>query len=104
MELVLLGDFTKPRTDIERMIRKMGGKVGTKIHERVAAVISTADEVQEMGKEMTYARMYDIQVVSEDFLTETQSPDVDPIGYILSESICDWGGNVRAKCLLAETH
>lgn len=94
MELVLVGDFTKPKADIEQLIRKMGGKVGTKIHDRVAAVISTVDEVQKMGKQMTDARMYDIQVVSEDFLIDTQCPDVDPIGYILSESICDWGGDV----------
>lgn len=94
MELVLIGDFTKARSDIEQMIRKMGGKVGTKIHDRVAAIISTADEVQKMDTQMRYARMYDIQVVSEDFLNETKCPDVDPIGYILSESICDWGGDV----------
>ena len=94
MELVLIGNFSRPTADIEKQIRQMGGKVVTEVHDRVAAIISTADEVQKMGRQMEVARMYDIQVVTEDFLKETQSPDVDPIGYILSESICDWGSNV----------
>lgn len=94
MELVLIGEFSKPRGDIERLIRKMGGKIGTKIHDRSAAVISTATEVHKMGRQMADARMYDIQVVTEHFLNEIQNPDVDAIGYILSENICDWGGNV----------
>lgn len=38
--------------------------------------------------------MYDIEGVTEEFLNEVQSDDVDPIGYILSENISDWGGNV----------
>lgn len=97
MELVLVGGFSKARADIERLIKKMGGKIGTKVHSRVSAIISNPDEVQKMDKQMADARIYDIQVVSEDFLNETQSPDVDPIGYILSESICDWGGDVSCE-------
>lgn len=95
MELVLVGDFSKTRADIEKMIKKMGGKIGTKVHSRTAAIISNANEVQKMDKPLRDARMFDIQVVSEDFLNDTQSPDVDPVGYILTESICDWGGDVN---------
>lgn len=94
MEFVLIGDFSMARVEIELMIRKMGGKISTKVYDRVAAIISNAEEIQKMDKPMRDARMYDIQVVPESFLHECQSPDVDPIGYILSESICDWGGYV----------
>lgn len=96
MEFVLIGDFTKPSNEIERKIRKMGGKVGTSIHARVAAIISNADEVKKMDKQMDLACMYNIQVVSEDFLNEIENPDTDtdPIAYMLCESICDWGGDV----------
>lgn len=66
-----------------------------KIHDRVAAIIST-EEVQQMGDQMTAARTRAIQVISEEFLNQIQHPeaDFDPIGYILSESICDWGLDV----------
>lgn len=95
MELVLIGDdFSKPQSDIERLIEQLGGKVVTKVHDRVTAVISNADEVRKMNEQMANARMYGIEVVTQDFLEEAQSIDVDPIGYIISENIADWCSNV----------
>lgn len=96
MEFVLIGDLTKPRSEIERMIRKLGGKVSAKIHDRLAAIISNTNEVEKMGKQMNDACMNNIQVVSEDFLDATENSDIDPIAYILSENICDWGGDVSS--------
>lgn len=97
MEFVLVGSFTKPRGDIERQIRKLGGKVGITVHNRVAAIISTSSERRKMGNQMVEARKHSIQVVSEEFLTEIQTPGVDPIFYIISKSICDWGGDVSSS-------
>lgn len=94
MEFVLVGAFTKPRGDLERLIRKLGGKVGVKVHDRLAAIISTSAEHRKMGKQMTEARDHNIQVVSEAFLDEIQAPDADPILYIISKSISEWGGDV----------
>lgn len=94
MEFVLIGSFTKPKGVIERQIRKLGGKVGILVHDRVAAIISTSSERRKMGNQMIEARKHNIQVVSEDFLDEIQTPDTDPILYIISKSICDWGGDV----------
>lgn len=94
MEFVLIGDFIQPKGTIERLIRKMGGKVITYIHKRCAAVISNMDEVQKMGNQMDEAFINNIQVISENFLNEIQNPDFDPIAYIISESICEWGGDV----------
>lgn len=89
MEFVLVGNFAKPNIDIERMIKKYGGKIVTEVHNRVAAIISNANEVQKMGDQMVKARQHSIQVVSEDFLNEIQKPDADPMLYIISKSLCD---------------
>lgn len=94
MEFVLVGNFKQPRGDLERLIRKLGGKVSAEIHNNAAAIISTPYEVQKMGNQMAEAKQLSIQVVSEDFLAEIQTPGVDPILYIISASICDWGGDV----------
>ena len=97
MEFVLIGTFKKSRASVERLIKKLGGKVGTEIHDRVAAIISTMDEIQKMDNEMKEAKKHNIQVISEDFLEEIQESDCDPILYIISKSISDWGGDVSFK-------
>jgi poly [ADP-ribose] polymerase len=41
MEFVILGKTAKPKDEIKKEIKKLGGKVVTNIHDRLAAVIST---------------------------------------------------------------
>lgn len=94
MEFVLIGTFKQARANIVELIKKLGGKIGTEIHDRVAAVISTVDEVQKMDKQMMDAKKHGVQVVSEDFVDEIQAPDTDPILHIISKSISEWGGDV----------
>lgn len=96
MEFVVVGKTKQTTADIKRLIKKLGGKVGTEVHARVAAVISTADEVQKMGHQMKEAEKHGIQVVSEEFLEEIQEPDTDPILLIISKSISDWTGDVSS--------
>lgn len=97
MEFVLIGTFRKPRADIERMIKKLGGKIGIEIDDRVAAIISTENEVRKMGNQMREAQKHNIQVVSEKFLCKIQNSGVDPISYIINKTICDWGGDVSSS-------
>lgn len=92
MEFVLVGDLKMPENEIEKMIKKFGGKLVTEIHSKVAAIISTKKEVKKMRHEMILAKDNDIQVISEDFLNRISSVDV--IDYIIGNSICDWGDNV----------
>lgn len=92
MEFVLIGKLNATKQTIERRIQQMGGKVVTEIHEKLAAVISNEDEIKKMGPKMTLAKTCDIQVVSEDFLTQIET--IDPFRYIYCRAICDWGGNV----------
>lgn len=53
MEFVLIGDLERPKNEIEEMIKKSGGKLVTKIHSSIAAVISTKLEVEAMGSEIS---------------------------------------------------
>lgn len=41
MEFVILGKTTRSKNEIKKEINKLGGKVVTNIHDRLAAVIST---------------------------------------------------------------
>lgn len=93
MEFAIIGNVQKPREEIKWTIKKLGGKLVDRVHFKLAAVISTAKEVQEMKSQMQEAKAYEIQVVSVDFLTAVTN-SIDPISYILSESLCDWGRSV----------
>lgn len=100
MEFAIVGiNLTRPRNEIERMIKKLGGKVVPNIHYKLAAVISNEDEVRRMSDPILAAKLYGIQVVTGAFLTEVAELNIDPILYIVSQSICDWGGDV-CKILL----
>lgn len=94
MEFVLIGRTKQSTVDIKRLIKKLGGKVGTEIHDRVAAIISTKKKVRKMGKRMRKARKHNIQVVTEKFLDDIQKPGADPILYITNKSISNWQGDV----------
>lgn len=98
MEFALIGKLKTPQTQIESVIKKFGGKVVAKIHDKLAAVISDEDEIKKMGPKMTMAKTYNIQVVSEDFLTNIET--TDPYICIISRKISDWGGNVSVLILL----
>lgn len=84
----------KSNVEIERFIKKLGGKVTAAINSQLTAVISTKNEVRKMGTKMLEVQNHQIPVVSKDFLTEIQTPGVDPIGYIRTKSICNWGEDV----------
>lgn len=95
MEFVILGNnLTRSRNEIERMVKKLGGKIAPSIHYKLAAVISNEEELQKMSEQILTAKLYGIQIVSEAFLTEVAELNIDPILYIISQSICDWGGDV----------
>lgn len=92
MEFVIIGKLERSKDDIKLSIQRMGGKLGTKIHENLAAVISTEDEVKKMSARMAEVKNFGIQVVPEDFLEAVKSGGA--ISYITSKSICDWGTDV----------
>lgn len=93
MEFVIIGHTERTKDDIKKLIQRMGGKLGTKIHEKVAAIISTEDEVKRLGSRMREAKDFGIQVIPEDFLDDVKNGGA--ISYISSKSLCDWGTDVR---------
>lgn len=92
MEFVIIGHLEQSKDDIKKVIQKMGGKLGTKVHEKVAAIISTEKEVEKLGSKMQEAKDFGIQVVPEDFLDAVKGGGA--ISFITSKSICDWGTDV----------
>lgn len=101
MEFVIVGShLTTPRNEIERMVKKMGGKIVPNIHHKVAAVISNENEVRKMSKPILTAKLYDIQVVSEQFFIDVYESNIDPVWYIVTKNISEWGGDVSIFMLV----
>uniref|UniRef100_A0A7R8Z663 Poly [ADP-ribose] polymerase n=1 Tax=Timema douglasi TaxID=61478 RepID=A0A7R8Z663_TIMDO len=95
MEFVLLGKIQKSKEEIKAEIVRMGGKLVTKIHDRLAAVISTPEEVEKMNKRMEEVKKCDVHVVSEDFLDEVKDGGAPVL--IVKKSICSWGSDVKKR-------
>lgn len=89
MEFVIIGKTQKSKEDIKKMIQKMGGKLGTKIHGKIAAIISTEEEVARLGHRMKEAKEFGIQVVPEHFLDDAKAGNA--VSFIISQSLSDWG-------------
>lgn len=97
MEFFIIGNLKRSRKEIESAIKKMGGKIAPRVHYKLAAIISNQEELQKMNNQMKEAKAYDIQVVSEDCLTEIVN---DPILYIITENLSKWGGDVSRKWMI----
>jgi hypothetical protein len=74
------GVLTKPRKQIEALISKLGGKVAGSVTNSVSYLISTAEELESGTTKIETARVKEIPIVGESFLTaaaETgELPDV----------------------------
>lgn len=98
MEFVIVGKTEKSKEDLKREIQRMGGKLGSKVHEKLAAIISTENEVKRMGGRMVEAKNFGIQVVPEDFVEDAKAGGA--ISFIISKSLCDWGTDVSRRNIL----
>lgn len=99
MEFTLIGKLARTKEEIKIEIEKLGGKLVSSVHEKMAAVISTEDEVEKMNDKMEKAKSLGIQVVPLKFLDEVKSGNA--LKYIKTQSICDWGTDVSVNgCLL----
>ncbi|XP_071441476.1 poly [ADP-ribose] polymerase [Hetaerina americana] len=96
LEFVLHGLLPKSKEEITKEIIRLGGRVITKVHDKLAAVISTKEQVEKMGKQILDAQDMDIQVVSEDFIKEVRGLS-DVRNLIIQKSICDWGSNPMTR-------
>lgn len=92
MEFYLFGETRMPREEVEYKIRAMGGKIASKVHTHLAAVISNAKEVKEHNEVIKEAFMHRIQVIPDDFLDEVM--DNDPVLLIVKKDLSNWGKDV----------
>lgn len=94
MEFFIMGDLVRSKDEIEKKIKKLGGKVATQVHDELAAIISNYEEVHKRDVDMIVAELCGIHVVSVNFLTEVERGE-DPITRITANNLCDWSGDVR---------
>lgn len=92
MEFCVIGKLERSKDEIKSKIEKLGGKLVSSVHEKLAAVISTENEVEKMNDKMEKAKTFGIQVVPVKFLDEVKGDNA--IKYIKTQSICDWGTDV----------
>jgi poly [ADP-ribose] polymerase len=92
LHFVLIGKPETPKEELKTRIARLGGKLVTSIHEKIAAIISTKEEVEKFGKRMQDAQALDIQVVPESFLDAVEKSG-DAIEKIKSMNISDWGSD-----------
>lgn len=92
MELMIAGETTKPKHEIELKIKQMGGTVIEKIHENVAAIISNPEQVAKMGVLMEDAKKHGIPIVPDTFIDDIKN--IDPIELIVMCDLSNWGQNV----------
>lgn len=94
MEFFIVGATKQPQQEIERKIQAMGGKMATRIHANLTAVISNAEVVAIGEGIIREAFINRIQVISDDFLNEVM--DNDPIAVIVRNDLSKYGRDVRS--------
>lgn len=104
MHVVVIGKLSMPKEELKREIGRLGGKLVTTLQEKIAVVISNAEEVEKMNKKMEEAKSFNIQVVGEEFLKAIEKgTPTDTMEKIKSMSICSWGSEPMSRMLDEET-
>lgn len=98
MEFVIIGFVKDEKEELKEKIKKMGGKVVTKISRSVMAVIARESDVENLGSRMEQARVEDVHVVSKDFVDEAKDNTGKIPDLIIKKNICQWGSDVRKYC------
>lgn len=93
-----VGRLQMSRPEMKLRIEKMGGRLVTKLQERIAVVISNEDEVEKMNQRMQVVKDLNIQVVPESFISAVEKGTrEEAIENITSMSICDWGSDPLSR-------
>lgn len=97
MEFLIVGVTESSQNEITNKIRKLGGKIVTKINSHLAAVVSNVDTVNNCRGVIKDAFMHRIQVIPDDFINEVI--ETDPIEVIAKKDLSGWGKDVRLLIL-----
>ncbi|XP_076286203.1 poly-(ADP-ribose) polymerase [Lasioglossum baleicum] len=97
MQFFIIGRMAKDKNDLKKEIINLGGEVSSKLHENIAAVISTQKEIDKMSARMEEAESLNIQVITEDFLEEAKEYTKPAISLIKKKTISTWGGDLSSR-------
>ncbi|XP_020719447.2 poly [ADP-ribose] polymerase isoform X1 [Bombus terrestris] len=97
MQFFIIGNIGKDRNTLKKEILHLGGEITSKLHENVAAIISTQHEVDKMSKKMEEAKSFNIQVITADFIEEAKKYTKPAISLIEKKTISSWGGDLSNK-------
>lgn len=92
MEFMIVGETSRPKSEIENRIKQMGGKLCMQFHQTLSAIISNAEEITKMEPIMKDAKTYGIHIVPETFIDEVKNSD--PLQLITKLDLSGWGKNV----------
>lgn len=94
MELVIVGYTKDEKDELKEKIKKLGGKVATKISRSTMAVIARESDVEKMVSRVEQAQVEDVHVVSKDFVDEAKDNVGKIPDLVIKKSICNWGSDV----------
>uniref|UniRef100_A0A182YTW7 Poly [ADP-ribose] polymerase n=1 Tax=Biomphalaria glabrata TaxID=6526 RepID=A0A182YTW7_BIOGL len=94
LRLAVRGRLSKKQPEIIKEITDLGGIV-KKVDSRTVVIISCKEEVESNTKHMNRARLNNIPVVSEEFLSACTGGDL--VEAIKKCSIAPWGSNVQLR-------
>ncbi|XP_034943487.1 poly [ADP-ribose] polymerase [Chelonus insularis] len=97
MQFVIAGRTSKNKDTLKKEIMQLGGTVVNKVHENLAAVISSEKSLEKGGKHFDDAEQMDIQVVTEDFIEEAKDFKDAPVSLITKKNIAGWGGDPSSR-------
>ncbi|XP_076649690.1 poly-(ADP-ribose) polymerase [Halictus rubicundus] len=97
MQFFIIGRTKKDKNDLKKEIVHLGGEITSKLHENVAAVISTQKEIDKMSAKMEEAENLNIQVITEDFVDEAKEYTKPAISLIKKKTISSWGGDLSSR-------
>lgn len=94
MHCILLGQTVAQKDDLKKKIVRLGGKVVTKFQDKIAFVVSNAEEVEKLNMRMMEAKSFEIQVVPDSFIEAIENDKrAETIEKIKSMSISPWGSD-----------
>ncbi|XP_076293767.1 poly [ADP-ribose] polymerase-like isoform X2 [Lasioglossum baleicum] len=97
MQFFIIGRTEKDKNDLKKEIIHLGGEVPSKLHENIAAVISTQKVMDQMNVRMREAKSLNIQVITEDFVEEAKEYTGPAISLLKKKTISTWGGDISSR-------
>lgn len=91
MHVVAIGNLSIPKAELKQQIERMGGKLVTKLQEKIAFVISNKDEIEKMNQRMMEVESLRIHVVGESFLEAiAKGSPTETVEKMKTMLICNW--------------